>query len=41
MSGRAAWESNQANAILGTVHAVAIACELLGNGAVTDDDAGD
>ena len=41
MSGRAAWESNQADTILGTVHAVAIACELFGNGAVTDDDARD
>ena len=41
LSGRAAWESNQANAILRTVHAVAITCELFGNGAVTDDNAGD
>ena len=41
MSRRAAWKSDQADAILGTVHAVAIACELLGNGTVTDDDAGD
>lgn len=41
LSGRAAWESNQANAILGTVHAVSIACELLGDGTVTDNHAGD
>jgi hypothetical protein len=41
LCGRAAWESNQTNAILGTVHAVSIACELLGNGAVADNYAGD
>ena len=41
MSRCAAGKSDQADAILGTVHAEAIACELLGNGTVTDDDAGD